>query len=218
MPPTHANAQDLVEIKTIRDNTVVLKNGGLRQVIMVNGINFALKSEDEQNIIIDSYRNYLNGIDFPLQILVRSRKINIEKYLETLGKYKNEETSPLLQNQNDEYREFIRGFVEKNAIMEKTFLVIVQYAPLNLPSTSSITNAIPFLRKDTTEKTIATQEDLRFSEHAAQLKQRVNQIIQGLFTIGLDATILTDEELIELFYNFYNPESVERENISTSKQ
>ena len=122
MPGNFASAQDLVSVDEIREDVVLLKDGSLRQVVMVGGVNFALKSDTEQNLITSAYQNFLNGIDFPLQIVVHSRKVNIEKYLDGLARYSAEEVSPLLQNQAEEYREFIRGFVQKNAIMEKTFL------------------------------------------------------------------------------------------------
>src|SRR5207249_1905334 len=96
---------------------------------MVGGVNFALKSELEKNIITQGYQNFLNSIDFPLQIVIHSRKVNIDKYIAGLAARKESEESPLLRNQIDEYAEFIKGFVEKNAIMEKSFLVVVPFYP-----------------------------------------------------------------------------------------
>src|SRR4051812_3292099 len=104
------NSLDLVDVKEIKENTVILKDGGLRQVIMVGGVNFSLKSESEQNIITGAYQTFLNSIDFPLQVLVHSRKVNIDKYIESLTKRKGLEESPILQSQIDEYAEFIKGF------------------------------------------------------------------------------------------------------------
>lgn len=123
------NSLDLVNIKAVRESTVIVKDGSLRQIVMVGGVNFALKSESEQSIITQAYQSFLNGIDFPLQIIVHSRKVNIDKYLEGLAERKEMEQSALLQSQISEYVEFIRGFVQKNAIMEKTFLVVVPFYP-----------------------------------------------------------------------------------------
>lgn len=217
-----ANAQDLVEIKEIRDSTVVMKNGGLRQIVMVGGTNFSLKSDMEQNLITQAYQNFLNGIDFPLQIVIHSRKINIEKYLEGIGVYENKESSPLLRNQFEEYREFIRGFVAKNPIMEKSFLLVVPFFPLVLPTTESVSTLgkyLPFFKKNREAKEKAKSDaEARFNENLAQLRQRVNQVIEGIFSMGLEATVLNDEQLVELFYNFYNPETIERENINLPKE
>ena len=124
------NSLDLVDIKEIKEKTVIVKDGSLRQIIMVGGVNFSLKSETEQNIITQGYQTFLNSIDFPLQIVIHSRKVNIDKYIESLLQRKEVEQSPILQNQIDEYTKFVKGFVEKNAIMEKVFLVVVSFYPV----------------------------------------------------------------------------------------
>ena len=133
------NSLDLVDIKEIRQSTVIVKDGSFRQVIMVGGVNFSLKSEMEQNILTQGYQTFLNSIDFPLQILIHSRKVNIDKYIETLTARKAVEQSPILQNQIDEYTKFVEGFVEKNAIMEKVFLVVVSFYPVSaLPGAKNV--------------------------------------------------------------------------------
>src|SRR5579872_6100404 len=124
------NSLDLVDIAEVRDNVVIMKDGSLRQIVMVGGVNFSLKSEMEQNIITQGYQTFLNGIDFPLQVVIHSRKVNIDTYIQTLAVRKESEESPLLKSQIDEYVEFIKGFVQKNAIMEKTFLAVVPFYPL----------------------------------------------------------------------------------------
>jgi len=221
MPTTKSdlgNSLDLVNIKNIRDNTVMMKDGGMRQIVMVGGVNFALKSETEQNIITQGYQSFLNGIDFPLQIVVHSRKVNIEKYTDELMARKDAEESPLLQSQIDEYVEFIKGFVQKNAIMEKTFLVVVPFFPVSLAGAAkSARGFLPFLnkKKSVDEAAKDAEEDERiFLENLAQLNQRVAQVMSGLLGIGLEATVLNDQALVELFYNFYNPQTIERKNIS----
>jgi type IV secretory pathway VirB4 component len=210
-----ANTQELVEVKDIRQNTLILKDGGLRQVLIVGGINFSLKSEEEQNIITQAYQNFLNGLDFQLQIIVHSRKINIEKYLETLEERRTQEPSPLLQDQIAEYEEFIRGFVRENAIMTKSFFVIVPWSPIALPGKEKLFGSLPFLKREKEEN---KESEKGFEENLMQLTQRVNQVIEGLATIGLEAIVLDDEQLIELLYNFYNPETTEKEKISLPKR
>jgi type IV secretory pathway VirB4 component len=214
------NSLDLVDIKEIRGNVVVLKDGSLRQIVMVAGVNFALKSDAEQTLIVQAYQNFLNSIDFPLQIIVHSRKVNIDAYIETLAHRKESEPSPLLQSQIDEYISFIKEFIEKNAIMEKTFLIVVPFYPTGGTITGTkkaasgifsslmggkkmapVPNAVP--------KTDEEAEHL-FKENIEQLSQRASQIINGIMGIGLDASVLENQELIELFYNFYNPQTVER--------
>lgn len=223
------NSLDLVDIQDIKGNTVILKDGSLRQVIMVGGVNFALKSDSEQTIITQAYQTFLNGVDFPLQILIHSRKVNIDKYIASLLKRKAAEESPILQNQIDEYAEFIKSFVQKNAIMEKTFLVVIPFYSVSVSGITSgakgIFDSLPFFgKKKGGDKDKAAQaktaEDTEktFRENVEQLNQRTNQSINGLVGIGLEATLLGDEALIELFYNFYNPQTIERQDIGVGRE
>lgn len=216
MPKNFANTQDLVEIENIREKTLILKDGSLRQVVMVGGINFALKSEEEQNIITQGYQNFLNGLNFQIQIVIHSRKINIQRYLQNMEERKTKEESALLQDQISEYQEFIRRFVADNAIMSKTFFVVVPFYPLaaSLPA-RDLSRFLPFLRKKTPagEATAAQEAEKEFAENLLQLTQRTNQVVDGLSQIGLETAVLGEEELLELFYNFYNPETVEKERV-----
>ncbi len=211
------NSLDLVNINEIRDSTVLLKDGSMRQIVMIGGVNFALKSETEQNIITQAYQTFLNGVDFPLQIVIHSRKVNIEKYVEELARRKEVEESALLRNQIDEYVEFIKGFVQKNAIMEKTFLVVVPFFPTSLfPTKKSATGFLPFLKKGGNKEQAAkdaAEAERIFQENLAQLNQRTTQVMNGLAGMGLEAATLSNQALVELFYNFYNPQTIERRNI-----
>ena len=214
------NSLDLVDIKEIRGNVVVAKDGSLRQIIMVGGVNFALKSDAEQTLIVQAYQNFLNSIDFALQIIVHSRKVNIDAYIATLLQRREQESSPLLQSQIDEYVSFIREFIEKNAIMEKTFLVVVPFYPAGgaiAGTTKAASGALSSLFGS--KKTAPVQgaapktdeeADRALEENVEQLVQRASQITSGISNIGLDASVLENQELVELFYNFYNPQTVER--------
>ncbi len=218
-----ANTQDIVEIEEIRESAVLLKDGGLRQILMVGGINFSLKSEQEQNLITQAYQNFLNGLNFPLQIIIHSRKINIEHYLSSLDERKAQEQSGLLQDQIAEYQEFIRRFVQENAIMSKTFFIVVPFYPIGsaAPSKQKVLSFLPFLKKKQgaeAAKQEAVSRDAAFKENLTQLAQRVAQVMDGLATVGLETVILNDEQLVELFYNFYNPETVEKEKAHAERQ
>ncbi len=210
-----ANTQNLVVIQEIRDNTIILADG-LRQVLLVGGMNFALKSEVEQNVITQSYQEFLNSLDFTIQTIVHSRKINIEKYLARLEKRRVDEPSSLLQNQMLEYQSFIRGFVHDNPIMRKLFLLVVPYDTISLPGRESASKFLPFL-KSKNQGSAAAQtsvvDEAEFKKNLTQLGQRVEQVIEGLRTVGLEVKRLGDEQLVELFYNFYNPETIEKEGV-----
>jgi len=220
--PDAGNSLDLVDVQEVRENTVILKDGGLRQIIMVGGVNFSLKSETEQNIITGAYQTFLNSLDFPVQILVHSRKVNIDKYVERLMQRKEVEQSPILQNQIDEYAEFIKGFVQKNAIMEKVFLVVIPFYPQNsaLKPKSGGGFSLFGKKKSAAETNAKDKEegDRIFNENLAQLNQRTSQAMSGILGMGLEATLLGYEQLVELFYNFYNPQTVERQNMPIPRE
>jgi hypothetical protein len=141
--------------------------------------------------------------------------VNIDSYIETLNQRKEVEQSPILQNQIDEYSKFVAGFVEKNAIMEKVFLVVVSFYPTSmLPSAKSVSGVMSLFggkAKASPAQTAqrAEESEKLFGENLAQLSQRTTQVTSGLLNIGLEATVLDDEQLIELFYNFYNPQTIE---------
>ncbi|MBI4085617.1 MAG: hypothetical protein HY432_03910 [Candidatus Liptonbacteria bacterium] len=217
------NTQDLVEVESIQDDALILKDGSLRQIVMVGGINFSLKSEEEQDTIIYSYQNFLNSLDFPIQTIIHSRKINIDNYLTLLDERAKSQSSELLQNQIGEYKEFILSFVRDNPIMAKTFLVVIPFFAIQLPdkrTIKTITKAIPFFgKKDGAaekrdEAEAAEEKRADIEKNLEQLKQRTNQVIEGLRTIDLEVKVLNNEELVELFYNFYNPSTTEKEKIS----
>lgn len=205
MPQEIASTQSFVEIKEIRDGVVYLKNGGLRKILIVSGINFDLKSQEEQELILGAFQDFLNTIDYPVQFFIHSRKVNINSYLEKVKQREKQETNELLKIQINDYIDFVGSFVKENPIITKTFFVVVPYSP-----TVSISQVKKGLfgfalggggntsKKETLEKSIQ------------QLNYRVNQVIDGLEQIGLRVNSLKDEELIELFYNLYNPEIIEK--------
>lgn len=197
--------QNFVDVKEIRDGVVVLKNGGLRQIVIVDGTNFDLKSEEEQNAIIYAYQNFLNSLDFSIQTFIHSRKLNIGDYLETLKKRGEDEQSDLLKKQIADYAGFIKTFVDTNAVMTKSFFVVVPFDPIVVPGTKEILH-----RHKTTQATTEVPEISIEPSHREQLAQRVEQIISGLRGVGLRAVALEDHELAELLYNFYNPRTVEK--------
>lgn len=203
--------QQFIEIKGVKNGVLLLKNGGLRQILMVSGVNFDLKSEEEQEAITYAYQNFLNSLKFSIQIFIHSRKINIEGYIENLGKIEAEEQNPLLKTQIAEYREFIRSFVKENAIMNKSFFVVVPFDPIKIPGTGSggfLSGLFGKSKKQTVA--IAQDDEKLLNQHISQLSQRSEQIVAGLSQMGLRSISLQDDEVTELFYNLYNPEAVEK--------
>ena len=217
--------QKFIEVEDIKDGTLILKAGGLRRILMVSGVNLDLKSEEAQSLVIGLFQGFLNALNFTLQIFIHSRKLNIESYLTNLSAREAQESNELLKNQIAEYREFIRAFVAENAIMSKNYFVVVPYDAIKLPGPGEgVTKKIfALLQKKgvqkPTERLGAEDQDQekQLEHHIAQLDQRVNQVISGLNQIGLRAVPLNDSELIELFYNLYNPEAVEKKSVFLEK-
>lgn len=214
--------QKFVEVAGIENGAVILKNGGLRQVIMVGGMNFDLKSEEEQALIISLFQQFLNALNFSVQIVVHSRKLNITSYLEMLEERYDKEENELLKNQIQEYREFVRALVAENAIMNKTYFVVVPFDPIKIPGVGTASTPAGILglfskKKPDAAKSASPADDPALNQHIEQLNQRAALVLAGLARIGLRAVTLNDEELIELFYNFYNPEAVEKKSITLAK-
>ena len=124
MPST----QDFLHFDQIKDGIVILKNKGLRAVLMVSSLNFVLKSNEEQSAILYQFQNFLNSLDFPCQILVQSRRLNITGYLEKLKEIEQKEENELLKVQISEYRKFIDQIMQGGSVMQKTFYIIVPFS------------------------------------------------------------------------------------------
>lgn len=215
MAQTSLPTQNLVEIKKIKDGVIYLKDGGLVQVIMVNGINFDLKSEEEQNAIIGTFQKFLNSLDFRTQFFIHSRKVNIQKYIENIGERKKNETNELLKIQIDEYLSFIKSFVEENAIISKNFFIAIPYNPT--PETAAATSGLFSMFKFGKRAPTPSENQaagVKIQENLEQLRNRVEGIIAGLQQMDLRATPLEDDELTELFYNLYNPQLTEKKGVT----
>ena len=199
--------QDFVPIKEIRDGIIVLKDGGLRAIVLANSVNLSLKSEDEQRAIILQFQNFLNTLDFSVQITVQSRRLDIRPYLLLLENRIKVQTEPLLKLQTKEYIEFIRNFTESVSIMTKNFFVTVPYTHTQLRASTNILDKI-FSRKNRAEELAARQ--IAFEEKRSQLLERVAVISQGLGRCGINSAQLGTEEVVEVLYKVFNPGEIEK--------
>lgn len=199
------STQTHLRIAEIRDNILVLKNGGVRAVLKTSSINFNLKSEEEQNAIIHSYQAFLNSLEFPVQIVVRSKKLDIDDYIEEVRRLGNQQTNPLLQEQTYEYADYIQRLVEYADIMEKEFYVVVPYDPARAPSSESKFQS--FFQRLAPKDTLADikKRHGEFENLTKSLNQRLNTVKSGLENCGLKVEDATTVEIIELFYKSYNP-------------
>lgn len=208
MATTGLNTKNFVEIHDIRENVIILKNGSLRLVIEVSSLNFDLKSNDEQIAIIQGFRNFLNSLDFPLQIVVHSRKLDIHGYLARTSQLVEEVSNELLRIQGVEYLKFVRGLVELTNVMSKRFYTVVPfYALETVDSKKSLLENIKMVFGSGQEK-IKAMDAKNFAVYKSQIEQRAELIFDGLQGMGLNARLLSSEELVAMFYSLYNPDLI----------
>lgn len=210
------STQSFLPLKEIREGVVILKDGSMRIVLMASSLNFALKSEEEQNAIVLQYQNFLNSLDFPVQFFVQSRKLDIEPYIATLQNAYDDQISELLKIQIREYIEFIKNFVKSVDIVSKTFYIIVPYTmPIVITKEDNpLLKTLGFLKKKN-ERQLTEKKDIEFEEAKIQLQQRASVIVGGLSRISIRTMTLNSEELIELFYRLFNPGEAEKEVLAT---
>lgn len=193
--------QELLEIDQIREGVILLKNKALRGVLMVSSLNFALKSEDEQNATIYQFQSFLNSLDFPCQIIVQSRRLNITGYIEKLKDLEKGQENELLKIQTTSYREFIESIIKEGVIMTKTFFIVIPFTLLEAQGAPSSA----FVKKPG----VSALTENEFQRCRTQLWQRMEFLAMGLRRCGLQAIPLTTLELIELFWGLYHPQEAE---------
>lgn len=202
--PINKNAaiasQKFVEIEKIKEDMVILKNGAVRAVLLASSINLALKSTEEQDAIIYQFQNFLNSVDFPLQFVIQSRKLNIDSYISTIQEMERQQENELLKIQTREYVDFIKNFVELQNIMTKNFYVVVPFTK-EISKGATLTSAT----KMTDEQLLKLKD---------QLWQRVEEVMAGVARVGIKCVPLNTQELIELFYDLYNPEEEGKRDLS----
>ena len=194
------STQEFLPVSEVRDGVVVLKDGGLRAILLASSLNFALKSEDEQTAFIMQFQNFLNSLDFHIQIFVQSRRLDIRPYLNTLEERLAAQTNDLLKVQTREYIGFIKNFTETTEIMSKNFFVVVPYAAA-LVRHQSGGGPLSFCRR---QKATATQKTTDCEEQRMQLEQRAAVVEQGFRSLGLRIAPLGTEELVELYGKLFN--------------
>ena len=196
-----SSTQKYVDIGEIKEDIVVMRDGTMRVVLLISSINFALKSEEEQNAIIGSYVSFLNNISFPLQIIIQSRELNIEDYMMRLREKEKEQTNELLKMQTGDYISYIQELVSMSKIMNKKFYIIVPYNPLSDKQKGFFPRLFDLFRPDSTIK----MKEKVFRNRRKEIVRRVDNVRGGLNSMGLSSVQLDTQSLIELYYNTYNP-------------
>lgn len=191
--------QGLLRIAEIKKDTLVLEDGTLRAILAVSSTNFDLKSQDEQNALIYNYQRFINSLEFPIQILLQSRKMDVGDYLESLKHLMDKQTNELLRMQTTEYIDFIGRLVESANVMNKNFYCIVPYHYSVKPSGGGI-----FSRFFGGRVMQISEREKNFDKYKILLDDRVSGVSSNLGSIGLRVVRLTTEQIIELMYNSYN--------------
>ena len=180
-----------------------MKNGAIRGVLMVSSLNFALKSDDEQTATLLQFQNFLNSLDFSLEIVVQSRRLNITGYLDKLKELEKTQENELLKTQTGEYRKFIEELIKVGSIMAKTFYAVVPFTALELQRPAG-GFAFPKLPPKISK---LTEEE--FQQYKSQLWQRMEFVAMGLRRCGLQTVPLNTPEIVELLWSLHHPEEAE---------
>lgn len=183
-----SSSRQQIQIKEVVDNILVLPGNEYRQILETSSVNFELKSEEEQDVLIDSFQNFLNSLPCEIQILVRVREVDIDRYVEDIGKTKDKETIPAYKKQIEGYCSFVKKLVSGNKILSRRFYIVVPY------------------------KHTERHQDMKLIKEHLNLEKDI--IIKGLERMQMKARSITGLEILNLFYGFYNPESLKTQAIT----
>jgi hypothetical protein len=211
--PAMASTQRYLPIAEIKEDTLVLKNGGLRAVLRVNSLNFNLKSEVEQQGIIAGYQAFVNTLIFPVQILIRSTRLNIDPYIKGLQEKAVTQENPLLKEQTLDYADFMAKIVDIADIMQKSFYIIVPLDALTDTKRSLMQRFMQWLSAEDS-KGKALERSRSFRAYSKILRDRVTLVQSGLENIGITMRRLKTDELVQLFYSIYNPLTCQKQKFN----
>lgn len=213
------STQNSLEIAAIRDGVVIMKDGSFRSMVMAKSINFDLMSTREQEAVEYAYMSFLNSLYFDIQIFIRSRKIDMGPYLDKLSKVRSEMDNMLLGMLMEDYIYFIEDLVDQTNIMSKEFYIVVPYFS-QVSAKSAVKSGSNFfggLLGSKNKSSITIDEDA-LDTAKTELANRVQNVVSGLLQVGIQAAPLDTQELIELYYNMYNPDTATRQTLNTTDQ
>jgi type IV secretory pathway VirB4 component len=218
-PRSNPNStQNTLLIAEVRDGIVIMNDGSFRAVIMCKSINFDLMSPQEREAVEYSYQGFLNSLYFPIQVFVRSQKVDIRPYLEKLDKIRVEQDNMLLGMLMEDYIGFLSAVAQQTNIMDKKFYVVISYPDPDENIQSAIkqssgffTGMIDMFSKSSTPHVVI--DESRLEQAKTELKNRVQSVMQGLLECGVQSVPLDTQELIELYYDVYNPDTATRQQL-----
>jgi hypothetical protein len=208
MPVQGKPTQDFIPIKDIRGGIIVLNNGDLRMILMTSSLNFGLKSTDEQAGIIIQFQNFLNSLEFPIQIFIQSKRLDIRPYIKLLEDREKLQLIDAMKIQTHEYIGFIKDFTGRTNIMSKTFFIVIPYSGakhVGKAGAKGFLNMFPSGKANEEVKKQSAEDKQDFEAARIQLEQRGSIVEQGLARCDIRTTRLGTEEVTELFYSKFNP-------------
>ena len=200
------STQKYLPFKAIKEGVITMKDGSQRVALMVNSINFNLKSPDEQTALLDTFKNFLNSLEFPIQILIQSRILDLDEYLKNLENLGASQTNELLQAHTKEYIEFVRELIGLTNIMSKTFYVVLSDQNIQSGSSSILARWLGLGRQ-----TPATPG--RPTPVGSKLLDTASLVASGLSSMGMSCVLLNTKEIIDLLYATYNPDTARRQKL-----
>jgi hypothetical protein len=216
-PKTNPNStQNTLEIAEIRDGIVIMNDGSYRSVVMVKSINFDLMSQEEQEAVEYSYQGFLNSLYFPIQIFLRSQKVDLQPYIDKLDKIRTEHDNMLLALLMDDYIDYIDGLAQQTNIMDKKFYVVIPYfatADVQRALTQSKTFFSGLGTMFSNKEKHVTINEAELEKAKTELRNRVQSVLGGLLQCGVQGLPLDTQELIELYYDTYNPDTATRQQL-----
>ncbi|HSX36635.1 MAG TPA: hypothetical protein VLG13_00735 [Patescibacteria group bacterium] len=217
--PVHTNAnstQNTLQIAEIRDGIVIMNDGSFRSVVMVKSINFDLMSQQEQEAVEYSYQGFLNSLYFPVQIFIRSQKVDLQPYIEKLDKLRTEHDNMLLALLMEDYINYIDALSQQTNIMDKRFYVVIPFFPVAdvqkaLTQSKTFLSGLGGLLNKKEQHVTINESDLENAK--TELRNRVQAVLSGLLQSGIQGLPLDTQELIELYYDTYNPDTATRQQL-----
>ncbi len=208
------STQNMLQIAEIRDGVVIMNDGSFRCVVMVKSINFDLMSPEERDAVEYSYQGFLNSLYFPIQISIKSQKIDIRPYLEKLDKIRQEHDNMLLALLMEDYLGFVDNLALQTNIMDKRFYVTIPYFPVAdiqkaLTQSKNFFSGLKGMFSNQEQRVVINEQDLAKAKD--ELRNRVQAILGGLQQCGIQGLPLDTQELIELYYGTYNPDTSTRQ-------
>lgn len=210
------STQNMLQIAEIRDGIVIMNDGSFRSVIMAKSINFDLMSNVEREGVENGYQSMLNSLYFPIQIFVRSQKVDLRPYIEKLDKIRSEHDNMLLALLMEDYIDYISELSTQTNIMDKKFYLIVPYFPKAdvqkaLSQSKNFFSGLTNMFNSKQVHVVINEKELEDAK--VELRNRVQSILGGLMQCGVKALPLDTQELIELFYESYNPDTATRQQL-----